>query len=111
MRKKLALNQQNRSEQFCGKIELDKSYFVGARKKNRERGAAGKVAVFSILKRGAKVYTQVISNAKTSTLMPVIREKLVPDSIVYTDCYRLYNTLDVFEFKHFRINYSELFCV
>jgi len=32
-----------------------------------------------------------------------------PDSIVYTDTFRSYNTLDVFEFKHYRINHSKLF--
>jgi len=41
--------------------------------------------------------------------MPIIREKIRPDSIVYTDCYRSYNALDVSEFKHYRINHSELF--
>ena len=83
LRVKIALKQQNRSEQFCGKIELDESYFGGTRKGKRGRGAAGKVAVFGLLKRGGKVYTQVILDAKTDTLMPIIREKVEPDSIVY----------------------------
>ena len=75
LREKIALQQQNRIEQFCGKIELDESYFGGHRKGKRGRGAAGKVAVFGILKRGGKVYTQVILDAKTDTLMPIIRQK------------------------------------
>jgi len=41
--------------------------------------------------------------------MPIIRQKIEPDSIVYTDCWRGYNALDVSEFKHFRINHSTLF--
>ena len=41
-------------------LELDESYFGGIRKGKRGRGAAGKVAVFGILKRGGKVYTRVI---------------------------------------------------
>lgn len=109
LRTKIAQKQQNRSEQFCGKIELDESYFGGVRKGKRGRGAAGKVAVFGILKRGGKVYTQIIDNAKTETLMPIIRNKIEPDSIVYTDCFRSYNVLDVSEFKHYRINHSKLF--
>ncbi|MGJ3502567.1 IS1595 family transposase, partial [Piscirickettsia salmonis] len=60
LHEKIALKQQSRSEQFCGKIELDESYFGGARKGKLGRGAAGKVAVFGLLKRGGKVYTQVI---------------------------------------------------
>ena len=109
LREKIALKHQNRSEQFCGKLELDESYFGGSRKEKRGRGAAGKVAVFDLLKRGGKVYTQIILDAKSDTLMPIIREKIEPDSIVYTDCLRDYNTLDVSEFKHFRINHSKLF--
>ena len=109
LRVKIALKQQNRSEQFCGKIELDESYFGGTRKGKRGRGASGKVAVFRILKRGGQVYTQIILDAKTDTLMPIIRQKIEPDSIVYTDCWRAYNALDVSEFKHYRINHSKLF--
>lgn len=109
LREKIAIKQQHRSEQFCGKIELDESYFGGTRKGKRGRGAAGKVAVFGLLKRGGKVYTQIILDAKSDTLMPIIREKIEPDSVVYTDCWRGYNALDVSEFKHFRINHSTLF--
>lgn len=41
--------------------------------------------------------------------MPIIKEKIIPDSIVYTDSWKGYNALDVSEFKHFRINHSKLF--
>ena len=109
LREKIAIKQQNRSEQFCGKIELDESYFGGVRKGKRGRGAAGKVAVFGILKRGGKVYTQAILDAKSDTLMPIIRQKIQPDSVVYTDHWRAYNALDASEFKHYRINHSKLF--
>jgi transposase len=67
---------------FTGEVELDESYFGGIRKGKRGRGAAGKVPVFGILKRGGKVYTQVIPDAKSKTLMPIIQEKIQPDSIV-----------------------------
>ena len=33
--------------------------------------------------------------------MPIIREKINPDSIVYTDTYHSYDVLDVSEFSHF----------
>lgn len=94
---------------FSGEIELDESYFGGVRKGKRGRGASGKVPVFGLLKRGGKVYTQVISDTKSETLMPIIVKKIKPDSVVYTDCYGSYNALDVSEFKHYRINHSVLF--
>ncbi len=98
-------------EEWCldGEIEVDESYFGGTRKGKPGRGTAGKVAVFGILKRGGKVYTKIIPDAKTTTLLPIIRQKVVPDSIVYSNCWRGYNALDVSEFKHYRINHSQLF--
>lgn len=42
--------------------------------------------------------------------MPIIERKVVPDSIVYTDCWRGYNVLGVSEFKHYRINHSKAVC-
>mgnify|MGYP001209490112 FL=1 len=96
-------------EQLDGEIEVDESYFGGARKGNRGRGAGGKVPVFGLLKRNGKVYAVMIPDAKTKTLMPIIRQKVKPDSIVYSDYWRAYNALDVSEFKHYRINHSKLF--
>ncbi|EYE72252.1 IS1016C2 transposase, family IS1595 [Glaesserella parasuis str. Nagasaki] len=98
-------------EVFDGQIELDESYFGGPRKGKRGRGAAGKVAVLGILKRQGKVFTVVVNDTKTTTLMPVIARKIKPDSWVYTDTYRSYDALDVSEFHHERINHSELFAV
>ncbi|MBK2035455.1 IS1595-like element ISFtu6 family transposase [Francisella tularensis subsp. novicida] len=96
-------------EMFAGEIEVDESYFGGTRKGKRGRGAGGKVPVFGLLKRNGKVYTVIIPDAKSDTLLPIIREKVKPDSIVYTDTFRSYNALDVSEFKHYRINHSKLF--
>ncbi len=79
------------------------------RKGKRGRGAAGKTVVFGILKRGGKVFTKVVDDTRSTTLMPVIVRKLAPDSVVYTDCYRSYNALDVSDFRHERINHSALF--
>ena len=108
LREIIALETQNEAL-LGGEIEVDESYFGGTRKGKRGRGAAGKVPVFGILKRGGQVYTKVIPDAKSKTLMPIMRDKIKPDSIVYSDCWRGYNVLDVSEFKHYRINHSKIF--
>ena len=69
----------------------------------------GKVVVFGILKRNRRVYTVVVDNAKSDTLMPVIKRKIMPDSIVYTDSLSSYDKLDVSGFIHHRINHSKSF--
>ena len=94
---------------FFGEIEVDESYFGGRRKGKRGRGAVGKVPVFGILKRGGRVYTKVIPDARSTTLMRIMEQKIVPDSIVYTDSLQSYNVLDVSEFHHVRVNHSYLF--
>jgi transposase len=96
-------------EVFQGDIEIDESYFGGVRKGKRGRGAAGKTVVFGMLKRHGKVYTVIVENTKTSTLMNEIANKIRPDSVVYTDSYHSYDALDVSDFHHFRINHQESF--
>jgi transposase len=97
------------SYELSGEVEVDESYFGGRRKGKRGRGASGKVAVFGLLKRGGKVCTAIVPNAKTETLLPIIEEHVRPDSVVYTDTFRAYDALDVSKFHHMRINHSELF--
>ena len=111
IRRIIAKNVEKESPFFDGEIEVDESYFGGTRKGKRGRGAAGKVPVFGLLKRNGKVYAQVIPDAKAETLMPIIRDKIRPDSIIYSDTFRSYNALDVSEFKHYRINHSKVFAL
>ena len=94
---------------FDGEVEVDESYFGGHRKGNRGRGAAGKVPVFGILKRGGKVYTKVIADASGETLIPIIERRAVPDSIVYSDSWGAYNALDVSGFHHQRVNHCQTY--
>ena len=41
--------------------------------------------------------------------MRIMEQKIVPDSIVYTDSLQSYNVLDVSDFHHVRVNHSYLF--
>jgi len=85
---------------FCGEIDVNESYFGGTHKGKRGRDAGGKMPCFGLLKRGGKVYTKIIPDALSTTLLPIIKEKVIPDSIVYSDYWRGYHALDVSEFRH-----------
>ena len=78
---------------FGGEIEVDESYFGGRRNGKRGRGAAGKIPAFGLslpdsglvanhekVKRGGKVYTKIIPDAASATLIPIIKRKVVPAS-------------------------------
>ena len=92
---------------FGGEVEIDESYFGGHRKGKRGRGAAGKTVVFGILKRGGKEYTAVPTDLKRETLLPIIRQRVEPDSLVITDGLNVYDTLDAEGFRHERVSHSE----
>lgn len=96
-------------ELFDGEVEADESYFGGHRKGRRGRGAGGKIPVFGILKRGGKVYTQMVPNVRRRTLEPILEAKVAADSVVYTDGLSSYDALDVSRFHHCRINHSKRF--
>ena len=95
------------TDAFDGPVEIDESYFGGRRKGKRGRGAAGKVAVFGILKRGGRVYAQMIADCGQATLVPIIRRTVTPASVVYSDCWCGYDTLSVEGYQHERINHDE----
>ena len=96
-------------ELLGGEVEIDESYFGGRRKGKRGRGAAGKVPVFGLLKRGGKVHTVIIPNAGSKTIFPIIRARITPDAVVSSDSFQAYDVLDVSEFRHMRINHREQF--
>ena len=64
--------------------------------------ATGKILGFSLFKRGSKIYAVVFANAKATTLLSILKERIVPDSIVYHDSLPNYNALDVWGFRHLR---------
>ena len=92
LREIMAQQSEDNSPVF-GEIEVDESYFGGHRKGKRNRGAAGNVPVFGLLKRGGKVYAKVIPDVKGKTLKAIIDTKVVPDSIAYSDQLGSYNVL------------------
>jgi transposase len=90
-------------------FECDESYFGGVRKGKRGRGAAGKVCVFGILKRGGRVYALPVADATSQTLLTALKTRVQADSVVYTDSLASYNILDISGFKHRRVNHSKTF--
>ena len=51
----------------------------------------------------------IIPNVGSTTLFPIIRARIKPDAVVYSDSFQAYDVLDVSEFRHMRINHREHF--
>lgn len=81
----------------------------GSTKWQARPGAGWILTVFELLKFIGKVYTAIIANARTVTLMLIIEQRVELDSIVYSDMFWVYNAMDVSDFNHHRIDYSKFF--
>ena len=68
-------------EMFDGEVEADESYFGGHRKGKRGRGAAGKTAVFGLLKRNGKVYTVAVPNRRRQPCCRLFGSRLNPTAL------------------------------
>lgn len=92
-----------------GGVELDESYFGAKRiRGKRGRGAGGKTIVFGVLKRGDKVYTEIVPDASKATLQKVIRGHISIESVINTDGWRGYHGLiDMGFAKHFRVYHGQ----
>jgi len=95
-------------QSFNGEVEVDESYFGARRVRGkRGRGAKGKIPVVGLLKRGGKVYTQVITNCHRRSLMPIIKGKVLEDTNIFTDGWKSYDGLILNGYHHYRIFHSK----
>jgi transposase len=93
-------------EMFTDESEIDESYFGAHRiRGKRGRGALGKIPVFGILKRGGKVYTQIVENCSRAQLLPILQGKVLDGTRVYSDGWRAYDGL-VYNYDHYRVHHS-----
>jgi transposase-like protein len=110
-RTKIADYQEQQEIKLRGHIEIDESYF-GSRRFGDPRGrsTATKIPVIGILKRNGLVYTEILPDVSSRTIMPIITGLIEKSkSNVYTDRWRSYDGLVLSGYKHHRINHSKEF--
>lgn len=109
LRERIAQLCESESPFTNGEVELDESYFGARRVRGiRGRGAKGKIPVFGMLKRGDKVYTQIVKNCSVSELMPIIKGKTDTDAVIYSDSFKTYDGLVNYGYKkHYRVMHGE----
>ena len=84
---------------------------MGGRRRGTKRGRPGadshKVPVVGVVQRKGKVAALVTKDTTRATVMPIIQEKVMPETLVYTDEYVVYEGLDRKGYKHERIRHAE----
>ena len=93
---------------FAGEVEIDESYFGPRRVRGkRGRGAGGKTPVIGLLKRGGKVFTEIVENCSKQALMPIIKGQVLSEATVYTDGWKSYDGLVLDGYQHHRIHHHQ----
>lgn len=94
-------------EPTSGEFEVDETYIGGKDKPGKPgRGAAGKTPVFGVVQRKGRVSASIPTSLKSSVVVPLIKERVLPESMVYTDEFPTYDYLKKHGFKHKRIRHK-----
>jgi transposase len=101
-------------ERLAGIVEADET-FVGGKPRRNVKGRPGrptlkgskKTPVFGMVERHGRIVASVVPDARAVTLMPLIRQYVLPDSMVFTDEWHAYWGLGKIGYRHQRINHSQ----
>jgi transposase-like protein len=62
--------------------------------------------VFGMMQRGGQTVINLMANVKQQTIEPVIKDTIVPGTLVYTDEYSIHDRLQTWGYAHKRVNHG-----
>jgi transposase len=87
-------------------VEVDVTYIGGRKRGKHGRGAKGKTPVFGMAQRNGNVIAVIVPDVKSKTLVPIVKEKILPSSVIYTDEFPNYDSLRKLGYKHKRVHHQ-----
>jgi transposase len=101
-------------EPMEGKVEVDETWVGGKPRAGeiRTRQEAGrfrdrKTPVFGMVERQGKVAAYVVPNSRQRTVFPIVQQRVLPRSLVYSDDFPMYRGLRHRGYRHQAVNHSQ----
>ena len=107
---------QNDSNALTGTVECDEMYLGGVEdnkhKSKRTEGTQGrstktKKPIFGMIQRSGKLVAMAVENTRAETLMPIIKQFVAENTVVYTDELKSYNRLSKENYSHGVVHHNE----
>ena len=102
------LMKQDDTLRLSGEVEADETYVGGrAERKGRPGKDSKKTPVFGMVERKGRIVASTVPNAQSKTLMPIIQEFILPNTMVFTDEWTPYLNLPKLGYQHRRISHRQ----
>ena len=90
---------------FTKQVEIDET-IIGGKIEASKGVMSNKTFVLGMLERGGNVVTEIVSNRRRNTLLPIIKDTVRPYSIIHTDEHTAYQTIKANGYYHETVNHS-----
>ena len=92
-------------EPFGSEVEVDETY-IGGKKRGVIGRGVGKTPVVGVVERRGKIVAAKTPDVSRATVLPIIKQHVLPRTTVYTDEYKTYNVLPAQGYRHRRIHHA-----